>query len=90
LIDVAFKGVARQVSADIDASRRYNQRILRGDAESEDVMQDAYVRAYQHLDQFVRTRAVSDLADAYCGTRSADACPQAQTQSATERLRGGR
>src|SRR5690348_5112757 len=41
--------------------RRYNQRlyrviraILRDDAESEDVMQDAYVRAYQHLDQFER------------------------------------
>ncbi|HET6177442.1 MAG TPA: RNA polymerase sigma factor [Candidatus Sulfotelmatobacter sp.] len=39
--------------------RRYNQRlyrvaraILRDDAESEDVMQDAYVRAYQHLGQF--------------------------------------
>lgn len=39
--------------------RRYNQRlyrviraILRDDAESEDVMQDAYVRGYQHLDQF--------------------------------------
>jgi RNA polymerase sigma-70 factor, ECF subfamily len=39
--------------------RRYNQRlyrvaraILRDDAESEDVMQDAYVRAYEHLDQF--------------------------------------
>ncbi|HUK87498.1 MAG TPA: RNA polymerase sigma factor [Terriglobales bacterium] len=39
--------------------RRYNQRlyraarsILREDAESEDVMQDAYVRAYQHLRQF--------------------------------------
>lgn len=39
--------------------RRYNQRlyrvaraILRDDSESEDVMQDAYVRAYQHLDQF--------------------------------------
>jgi RNA polymerase sigma-70 factor, ECF subfamily len=39
--------------------RRYNQRlyrvaraILRDDDESEDVMQDAYVRAYQHLDQF--------------------------------------
>lgn len=39
--------------------RRYNQRlyrvaraILRDDAESEDVMQDAYVRAYQHLNQF--------------------------------------
>src|SRR5437773_11460086 len=39
--------------------RRYNQRlyriaraILRDDAEAEDVMQDAYVRAYQHLAQF--------------------------------------
>lgn len=39
--------------------RRYNQRlyrvtraILRDDAEAEDVIQDAYVRAYTHLDQF--------------------------------------
>jgi RNA polymerase sigma-70 factor, ECF subfamily len=39
--------------------RRYNQRlyrvaraILHDDAEAEDVMQDAYVRAYQHLHQF--------------------------------------
>jgi len=39
--------------------RRHNQRlyrvaraILRDDDEAEDVMQDAYVRAYQHLDQF--------------------------------------
>ena len=39
--------------------RRYNTRlyrvaraILRNDAEAEDVMQDAYVRAYQHLRQF--------------------------------------
>jgi RNA polymerase sigma-70 factor (ECF subfamily) len=39
--------------------RRYNQRlyrvalaILRNDAEAEDVMQDAYVRAYRHLAQF--------------------------------------
>src|SRR5215470_10865339 len=39
--------------------RRYNQRlyrvtiaILRDPAEAEDVMQDAYVRAYGHLDQF--------------------------------------
>jgi RNA polymerase sigma-70 factor, ECF subfamily len=39
--------------------RRYNQRlyrvtyaILRDSAEAEDVVQDAYVRAYQHLDQF--------------------------------------
>src|ERR1700746_2984116 len=41
--------------------RRYNQRlyriargILRDDAEAEDVMQDAYVRAYTHLGQFAR------------------------------------
>lgn len=39
--------------------RRYNQRlyrvalaIVRNETEAEDVMQDAYVRAYQHLDQF--------------------------------------
>lgn len=39
--------------------RRYNQRlyrlvraILRDDSEAEDVMQDAYVRAYQYLAQF--------------------------------------
>ena len=39
--------------------RRYNQRlyrvaraILRNEGEAEDVMQDAYVRAYQHLRQF--------------------------------------
>jgi RNA polymerase sigma-70 factor, ECF subfamily len=39
--------------------RRHNQRIyrivrgiLRNDGEAEDVMQDAYVRAYQHLAQF--------------------------------------
>jgi len=39
--------------------RRYNQRlyriaraILRDDTEAEDVMQEAYVRAYQHLGQF--------------------------------------
>src|SRR4029453_9398124 len=39
--------------------RRYNQRIYRAvraitgnDGEAEDVMQDAYVRAYAHLDQY--------------------------------------
>jgi RNA polymerase sigma-70 factor (ECF subfamily) len=39
--------------------RRHNQRlyrvaraILRDDGEAEDVMQDAYVRAYEHLNQF--------------------------------------
>lgn len=46
--------------------RRYNQRlyrvaraILRDDAEAEDVMQDAYVRAYQHLDQYAGTAPFS-------------------------------
>ena len=41
--------------------RRYNQRlyrvaraILRDDDEAEDVMQDAYVRAYEHLNQYAR------------------------------------
>lgn len=46
--------------------RRYNQRlyrlsraILRDDDEAEDVMQDAYVRAYEHLDQFAGKAAFS-------------------------------
>jgi len=46
--------------------RRYNQRlyrvsriILRSDAEAEDVMQDAYVRAYTHLSQFAGKAAFS-------------------------------
>lgn len=46
--------------------RRYNQRlyrvarsILRNEAEAEDVMQEAYVRAYEHLDQFAGTAKFS-------------------------------
>jgi len=46
--------------------RRYNQRlfrvalaILRDEAEAEDVTQDAYVRAYQHLNQFAGRSAFS-------------------------------
>jgi len=46
--------------------RRYNQRlyritraILRDDGEVEDVIQDAYVRAYQHLSQFAGTALFS-------------------------------
>lgn len=46
--------------------RRYNQRlyrmarvILRNDTEAEDVMQDAYVRAYTHLHQFAGKAAFS-------------------------------
>ena len=55
--------VARVLDGDIAMfellMRRYNQRlyrvsrsILADDAEAEDVMQDAYVRAYQHLRQY--------------------------------------
>jgi len=46
--------------------RRYNQRVyrlaravLRSDAEAEDVVQDAWVRAYTHLDQFAGRAAFS-------------------------------
>jgi RNA polymerase sigma-70 factor, ECF subfamily len=46
--------------------RRYNQRlyrvargILHDDSEAEDVMQDAYVRAYEHLNQFAGRAAFS-------------------------------
>jgi RNA polymerase sigma-70 factor (ECF subfamily) len=46
--------------------RRYNQRlyrvasaILRDGVEAEDVMQDAYVRAYQHLNQFAGNSSFS-------------------------------
>lgn len=46
--------------------RRYNQRLYRvvrailwDDSETEDVMQDAYVRAYQHLGQFEGRSAFS-------------------------------
>ena len=46
--------------------RRYNQRlyrvsrvILRDDSEAEDVMQDAYVRAFEHLNQFAGKAAFS-------------------------------
>src|SRR3954467_13185711 len=55
--------VARVLAGDLASfeilMRRHNQRlyrigraILRNDAEAEDVMQDAYVRAYEHLSQF--------------------------------------
>jgi RNA polymerase sigma-70 factor (ECF subfamily) len=46
--------------------RRYNQRLYRvarailgNDGEAEDVMQDAYVRAYAHLDQYAGHAAFS-------------------------------
>ena len=62
--------------------RRHNQRIyrivrgiLRDDGEAEDVMQDAYVRAYQHLAQFEgRSTFVTWLSriamhEAFCATK---------------------
>jgi RNA polymerase sigma-70 factor (ECF subfamily) len=36
-----------------------SRAILRDDSEAEDVMQDAYVRAYQHLGQFARREPFS-------------------------------
>ncbi|HSS44689.1 MAG TPA: sigma factor, partial [Thermoanaerobaculia bacterium] len=46
--------------------RRYNQRVyrlaravLRNDSEAEDVAQEAWVRAYTHLDQFAGRAAFS-------------------------------
>ena len=57
--------------------RRYNQRlyrvaraILHDDAEAEDVMQDAYVRAYQHLADFKGRAKILHMADSNCGSRS--------------------
>ena len=55
--------VRRIEQGDVEAfeiiMRRYNQRLFRvargilgNDGEAEDVVQDAYVRAYEHLDQF--------------------------------------
>jgi RNA polymerase sigma-70 factor (ECF subfamily) len=62
--DLSDEEVVRRVRAGEGAlfellMRRYNQRlyrvaraIVRNDAEAEDVMQQAYVNAYQHLGQF--------------------------------------
>ena len=64
LADVPDEEIVRRVVAGDTAlfevlMRRHNQRlyrvaraILRNDAEAEDVMQQAYVNAYVHLDQF--------------------------------------
>lgn len=72
--------------------RRYNQRlyrtaraILRDDAEAEDVMQDAYVRAYEHLSQFAgRSQFATWL------TRIAihEALARAQKRKRTDQLGG--
>ena len=53
--------------------RRYNQRIYRitrsileDDDEAEDVMQDAYFRAYEHLNQFEGQSQFLDLGHPDC------------------------
>lgn len=57
--DVVTRVLAGETGMFEIVMRRHNQRlyrvaraILRNDGEAEDVMQDAYVRAYEHLDQF--------------------------------------
>ena len=57
--EVVARVLAGETSMFEIVMRRYNQRlyrvaraILRNDGEAEDVMQDAYVRAYEHLDQY--------------------------------------
>jgi RNA polymerase sigma-70 factor (ECF subfamily) len=64
--DVVQRVLAGETALFEIVMRRYNQRlyrvarsILRDDGEAEDVMQDAYVRAYQHLDQFAGKAAFS-------------------------------
>ena len=57
--EVVARGLAGETGTFEIIMRRYNQRLYRvarailcNDGEAEDVMQDAYVRAYEHLDQF--------------------------------------
>lgn len=64
--DIVTRVLAGETSLFEIVMRRYNQRlyrvsraILRDDGEAEDVMQDAYVRAYEHLDQFAGRAAFS-------------------------------
>jgi RNA polymerase sigma-70 factor (ECF subfamily) len=64
--DIVTRVLAGETALFEIVMRRYNQRIyrisrsiLRDDGEAEDVMQDAYVRAYEHLDQFAGRAAFS-------------------------------
>lgn len=64
--DVVARVIAGDTALFEIIMRRYNQRlyrvtraILRDDAEAEDVTQDAFVRAYQHLYQFAGEAAFS-------------------------------
>jgi RNA polymerase sigma-70 factor (ECF subfamily) len=64
--DVVSRVLAGETALFEVIMRRYNQRlyriariILQNDGEAEDVMQDAYVRAYEHLSQFAGKAAFS-------------------------------
>lgn len=64
--EVVVRVLAGQTEMFEIVMRRHNQRlyrvargILRNDGEAEDVMQDAYVRAYEHLQQFAGTAKFS-------------------------------
>lgn len=64
--DVVSRVLAGETALFEILMRRYNQRlyrmsrmILRNDGEAEDVMQDAYVRAFEHLEQFAGKAAFS-------------------------------
>ena len=64
--DLVQRAIARDGDAFRSIMQRYNQRlyrlarsILRNDAEAEDAVQEAYVRAFTHLDSF---RGYSSLA----------------------------
>src|SRR5215510_10158571 len=61
--------------------RRYNQRLFRvvrsvvkDDSEAEDIIQEAYVRAYEHLSQFEGPGEVFDLAHEDCDLRGLRSC----------------
>jgi RNA polymerase sigma-70 factor (ECF subfamily) len=65
--------------------RRYNPRlyriaraILREDDEAEDVVQDAYVRAYQHLDQFL---GVLDFPHGFRRSRYTERWPECRREA---------